>query len=87
MRFQTLAEARWILGVLALCAAVSCFFSTGLALFFGLLILGTLLFFRDPDRVVPGSQNDVVAAADGVVTEIREVEENEFLKSKAQKRT
>jgi|ERR1051326_73439 phosphatidylserine decarboxylase len=85
MRFQTLAEARWILAVLLFLAAISWLFSSGLALFFGLLILGTLLFFRDPERVTPGGQSEVVAAADGVVTEIREVDEPEFLKTRTRR--
>ena len=85
MRFQTLAEARWILGILIVLVAISWVFSAWLALFFALLVLSTLAFFRDPNRVAPANQNDVVAAADGLVTEIREVEEPEFLKTKTRR--
>jgi phosphatidylserine decarboxylase len=82
MRRQTLAEAGWILGVLVLLAFASSFVTAWLPLFFLLLICFTLFFFRDPDRVVPVDPNAVVAAADGTVTDIAEVEENEVLKTK-----
>ncbi len=49
----------------------------------GLGIAGTLFclnFFRDPERVGSTDPRDVLSAADGVVTEIVEMEETEFLK-------
>jgi phosphatidylserine decarboxylase len=85
MRSQTLFEARWILAILALLMIVAWFLSNWLALFFLLLILCTLAFFRDPDRVAPSDVNAVVAAADGTVTEIVEVDENEILKTKTRR--
>ena len=85
MRLQTLAEARWILVILILLALVSSFVSGWLAAFFILSILGTLAFFRDPERVVPPNEDAVVAAADGKITEIIEIEENEFLKTKTRR--
>ena len=45
----------------------------------------TLFFFRDPERTVPEDANLVIAPADGTVTEIAEVHENTYLKSKAKK--
>jgi phosphatidylserine decarboxylase len=85
MRLQTLAEARSILFILVLLAIVSAFFSAGLALFFLLLILCTLAFFRDPDRSAPSDPKAVVAAADGTVTDIIDIEENEVLKIKTRR--
>jgi len=82
MRLQTLAEARWILAILFFLALVSWFFSAWLSLFFFLLILYTLFFFRDPDRNIPADRNAVLAAADGTVTDISEVEETEVLKTR-----
>lgn len=38
-----------------------------------------LAFFRDPQRRVPAEQNVLLAPADGKVTDISNVEENEFL--------
>ena len=82
MRLQTLAEARWILAILFFLALVSWFFSAWLLLLFLVLIFYTLFFFRDPDRNVPADPSAVVAAADGVVKDICEVEETDVLKTK-----
>lgn len=49
-----------------------------------ILFLFVSYFFRDPDREIANSDPlDVLASADGKVVIIKEVEENEFLKSKA----
>ena len=82
MRSQTLAEARWIFAVLLLLTIVSWFVSGWLSLIFLLLIMYTFAFFRDPDRVVPADPNLIVAAADGAITDIVELDENEFLRAK-----
>jgi phosphatidylserine decarboxylase len=85
MRLQTLLEARWIFAILLLLLFASLFFSGWLALVFLVLILYTLFFFRDPDRSVPPDPNAVVAAADGVVRDISEVEEIDVLKTKTRR--
>ena len=82
MRLQTLAEARWILAILFFLALVSWFLNAWLSLLFFVLILYTLFFFRDPDRNIPVDRNAVLAAADGTVTDISEVEESEVLKTR-----
>jgi phosphatidylserine decarboxylase len=82
MRFQTLFEARWILAILVLLALASYLVSGWLSLLFLVLICYTVFFFRDPDRAVPADPHAVVAAADGTVTDIAEVEETEVLKTK-----
>jgi phosphatidylserine decarboxylase len=82
MRLRTLAEARWILAILFFLALVSWFFTAWLSLLFFVLILYTLFFFRDPDRNIPADRNAVLAAADGTVQDISEVEETEVLKTK-----
>src|SRR5205809_5682018 len=82
MRLQTLAEARWILAILFFLALASWFFAAWLSLFFFVLILYTLFFFRDPDRNIPADRDAVLAAADGTVTDISEVDETEVLKTK-----
>ena len=82
MRLQTVAEARWILAILFLFALVSWFFGAWFSLLFLVLILYTLFFFRDPERNIPADRNAVVAAADGTVMDISEVEESETLKTK-----
>jgi phosphatidylserine decarboxylase len=85
MRFQTLFEGRWIFAILVLIAAATWFVSPWLSLIFVILILYTLAFFRDPDRVAPADPNAVVAAADGKVADITEIEETEILKMKTQR--
>ena len=80
MRLQTLFEARWIFLVLLLLGALSLFLTSWLALLFLILIGYTFVFFRDPDRTAPPESDLVVAAADGVVVEIAELEESEVVK-------
>ena len=85
MRFQTLAEAGWIFVVLVLLVVASWFVTVWLSLFSLLLILFTLFFFRDPDRVTPPDSGSIVAAADGTVTDIAEIEEAEPLKTRTRR--
>jgi phosphatidylserine decarboxylase len=51
-------------------------------LIFLLLILYTFAFFRDPDRPTPAEENAVVAAADGVVADIVEIDEPDVVKNR-----
>ena len=85
MRFETLFEARWIVAILALLAFISSAIFPALAIVFLLLILYTFYFFRDPDRRVPDDGHAIVAAADGLVTEIAETEEWEVLHARARR--
>ncbi len=85
MRLQTLSEACWILVVFAVVAAVCWFVSGWLSLLFLLLIFFTLAFFRDPERTVPAAPNEIVAAADGTVMDIIELDENQVLRTKTRR--
>src|ERR1700739_3915761 len=85
MRLQTLAEGRWIFAILLLLIIASWFLIPWLSLVFLLLALYTLTFFRDPERSPPSDNNAVLAAADGTVTDIGEVDEGEVLKSKTRR--
>ena len=85
MRAQTFLEARWIFAILVLLAIASWFLTPWLSLLFLLLIFSTLAFFRDPDRATPADPNLIVAAADGTVTDIVEVDENEILKKRSRR--
>ena len=80
MRFQTLFEARWIFAVLIILGALCWFLMSWLWLLFFFLIGYTFFFFRDPERAVPAEPDVVVAAADGVVVEIVELEETEVVR-------
>ncbi len=48
-----------------------------------LLLVFTLNFFRDPDRTTPSGDNLVIAPADGEVVLVKDVREEEFLRSDA----
>src|SRR6184192_657368 len=85
MRLQTLSEARWIFAFLALLGVVAAFFAAWLSLFFLLLFLCTVAFFRDPERMAPPDPSLVVAAADGTVMDIIESNENEVLKTRTRR--
>lgn len=85
MRYQTLAEGGWIFAILIVLMFASWRFTPWLSLVFLVLILYTLAFFRDPDRVAPADPNSVVAAADGKITDIIEIEEPDVLKTKTRR--
>lgn len=85
MRLETLSEARWIFVILVLLAVVAWFVSGWLSLLFMVLFFCTVAFFRDPNRRVPPDPLVIVAAADGTVTDIAELDENEVLKRKTRR--
>jgi phosphatidylserine decarboxylase len=85
MRLQTLWEARWFLLFFALLAVAGATFSAWLWWFFFLLFLFTLAFFRDPKRTTPSDPNLIVAAADGTVMDIVELDESQVLKTKSRR--
>lgn len=81
MRWQTLTEARWIFAALVALLAVSRFIYPWLGVVWLLLIIYTFYFFRDPDREAPVDPRAVLAAADGVVSDILEINEPEVVKT------
>jgi len=85
MRVQAFWEARWILAFITVLAIVSGLFFAWAFWFFVLLFLCTIAFFRDPNRVAPADPNVIVAAADGTVMDIFELDENEVLKNKCRR--
>jgi phosphatidylserine decarboxylase len=85
MRWKTLLEARWIFAFLALLAVVASFLSVWLSLLWFFLFFCTVAFFRDPERTVPADPDLIVAAADGTVMDIVELDEDEVLKKKTRR--
>lgn len=47
-------------------------------------LLLSLNFFRDPDRTPPNKDNVVISPADGEIVVVKDVDDNEFLQTKAQ---
>jgi phosphatidylserine decarboxylase len=85
MKLRALGEARWILGILALCCAASLAWHPGFSVFFAGLFLFSLYFFRDPERRPPADENLAVAPADGVVVEIKETGEDHLINDKVKR--
>jgi len=79
MRSQTLYEARWIFALLALLAIASALFFPWLLLLVAILTVYVFWFFRDPARVSPNEPDTVLAAADGTVADIVEIDEPEVV--------
>ena len=77
MRFQTLWEARWIFAVLLGITALLAWITPWATILGLLLIAYTFYFFRDPDRQAPSEPGAVLAAADGVIADIVEIDELE----------
>ena len=86
MRFQTLYEGRHIFAVVFALGAVGGWLGWSWLLGLAALLLPFCLnFFRDPERAVPSGDEVVVAAADGTVADIVELEEAEVLKTKCRR--
>jgi phosphatidylserine decarboxylase len=85
MRFQTLYEARWIFAVLILLGVASSFVSGWLLLPILLLFVYAIAFFRDPERAAPADPDAVLAAADGKVADIVEIDETEVLNARTRR--
>jgi phosphatidylserine decarboxylase len=64
-------------------AVLAGFFSGWLAIVLGLLTCFVIWFFRDPERNIPTGAGLIVAPADGKIVQIREEQEERFLKSRA----
>ena len=86
MRFQTLFEGRWIFAVLIVAGLAAWGIGWSWVWIIALLLtLFCLNFFRDPDRIVPDEPGTIVAAADGTVADIVEIDEPEVLKAKCKR--
>lgn len=74
-------EGRWIFLILIMCITLAFSFHIFLlTLLFAGLILFCLWFFRDPERIPPDDPCLVPSPADGTVTLVDEVEEQQFFK-------
>jgi len=85
MKFRALGEARWILGILAICFLVSLAWFPLVSLIFAALLLFSFYFFRDPERQPPGDEALAVSPADGVVVEVKETGEDQLIKRRVKR--
>jgi phosphatidylserine decarboxylase len=82
---KALGEARWIFAILIAGWLIAIPFLPELGFLFAGLILFTFYFFRDPERVPPEGENIAVSPADGVVTTIDEIDEDEFFNKRVRR--
>lgn len=83
MKRPIIAREGWIfIAFFALLTLASALLHWTVALLPGILLLLSIWFFRDPERRIPGTEQDVVSPADGRVMFIREVEEPRFMQDK-----
>ena len=85
MQHRALGEAKWIFGTLAVALLATFVTWPALSIVVAGMILFTIYFFRDPERIPPADETLAVAPADGLVTTVDEVEETEFLNAKARR--
>jgi phosphatidylserine decarboxylase len=60
---------------------VAFYLLSGASLFFLVVTLFMVFFFRDPDRIIPGGEGLFISPADGKVILIRDVHEKDYLNS------
>ena len=82
MKNRALGEAKWILAVLAAAWLLTALLLPLASIVFAVAILFTIYFFRDPERIPPPGEHIAVSPADGLVTTVDEVQEDEFLKTR-----
>jgi phosphatidylserine decarboxylase len=77
------------IGIISILAIISSFFLNNpivriiIISFFGLFLLFTLYFFRDPERITPKSDNNLISPADGEVCLITKIQHDSILNSEA----
>lgn len=78
-----LKEGLTTLGILVLITIILFIFRPILSLIGIFLIIFAIYFFRDPKREITYEESVILAPADGIITNINEIEENKFIKQRA----
>lgn len=76
-QYPIIAREGWLFIAISLIAFFLSYFYniTSLSLFFGILLLFKIQFFRDPIRKINSKANEVVSAADGRVISVEEADD------------
>ncbi|MEI6344433.1 MAG: phosphatidylserine decarboxylase [Verrucomicrobiota bacterium] len=78
---RALYEGRWIFMILGVVWVMGFLLHSAILMIaVSLLILFSLWFFRDPERVPPVDPQLAVSPADGIVTHVDEIEEEQYFK-------
>jgi len=75
----------FIVPLAVLSIALICFKIVYVGIFFLVVTLFVMWFFRNPNRVTPEDEKAIISPADGRVIKIEEVEEKEMLNEKVRK--
>jgi len=75
----------FIVPLAVLSIALICFKIVYVGIFFLVVTLFVMWFFRNPNRVTPEDEKAIISPADGKVIKIEEVEEKEMLNEKVRK--
>lgn len=81
--FPILKEGFIYIILLALVTCILYFFNIYLSVIFLVLTLFVIFFFRNPNRKISEDSKKLLSPADGVVMEVKEIYESEFLKQDA----
>jgi phosphatidylserine decarboxylase len=87
VKFLALGESLRILGVLAAGLLASAASFPALSPVFAALLLFSLYFFRDPERQPPRDETLAVSPADGMVVEVKETAESQFMNQRVRRVT
>jgi phosphatidylserine decarboxylase len=87
VKFRALGESLQILGVLAAGLLASAASFPALSPVFAALLLFSLYFFRDPERQPPRDEALAVSPADGMIIEVKETAESQFMNQRVRRVT
>jgi phosphatidylserine decarboxylase len=77
--FPAIVFIAMVIALLVLPKSLSVWSIIFLETIFAIVLVWVLSFFRDPKRIVPADKNLLLSPADGKVTDIEIVEENDFI--------
>lgn len=85
MRIPIRKESLPFIAIFLLLSAVFYIISPVISMIFLAFLLLIIYFFRDPERVIPQSDELIISPADGHVSGVHEISEDKFINDKANK--